>query len=105
MTSEDGASDAPVERGESDDYDLLTFGEVAARLAELLAAEKAELARLRRERCPDAARVRQLEQRIALLTSSGARYRDQAETNDVFTRRFGSKPFAASPDADTPRWT
>jgi hypothetical protein len=105
VTSADGCNDTPVERAESDDYDLLTFSEVAARLVELLAAEKDELARLRRATRPDPARVRQLEERIAQLTSSNARYRDLARTNDVFTRRFGSKPFAALPEAHAPRWT
>jgi hypothetical protein len=104
VISADGSNDAPVERAESADYDLLTFSEVAARLVELAAAEKDELARLRRATRPDPARVRQLEERIALLASLEARYRDQAETNEVFTRRFGSKPFATLPDARPPRW-
>jgi hypothetical protein len=104
VTSVDEPNDARVERAEGDDYDLLTFSEVAARLVELVAAEKDELARLRRATRPDLARVRQLEERIALLTSVEARYRDQAETKDVFTRRFGSKPFAVLPDAQAPRW-
>lgn len=105
MISGDGPNDVPVERGEGDDYDLLTFGEVGARLAELLAAEKAELAQLRSQGSPDAARVRRLEERIALLESSDARYRDLARTNEAFARRFGSKGYAAPPDADAPRWT
>jgi hypothetical protein len=99
VISADGPNDTLVERPESDDYDLLTFGEVAARLSELLAAERAELAQLRRTRRPDPARVRGLEERIAQLASSNTRYGDLARTNDVFTRRFGSKPFAASPEA------
>lgn len=104
MISADGPNDAPVERAESDDYDLLTFGEVATRLSELLAAEKAELARLRRAKRLDPARVRGLEERIAQLASSSARYGDLARTNDVFTRRFGSKPFPASPEAHGSLW-
>ncbi len=105
MISGDGPNDAPVERAAGDDYDLLTFSEVVARLAELLAAERDELAQLRREGSPDPARVRRLEERIALLESSDARYRDLARTNEAFARRFGSNGYAAPPDADAPRWT
>lgn len=103
MTSGDGSHDAPVERAEGDDHDVLTFGEADARLAELLAAERAELARLRRETHPDPAHVRRLEERIALLESSAARYRSLGQTNDVFARRFGAKPSTASPHDDPPR--
>jgi uncharacterized small protein (DUF1192 family) len=102
VTSGDGSNDGTVERGEGDDYDLLTFGEVGARLAELLAAEKAELAQLRRQGSPDPAGVGRLEERIALLESSAARYRDMARKNDVFTRRFGPNP-VPPPDTDARR--
>ncbi|OBI94415.1 hypothetical protein A5660_12290 [Mycobacterium alsense] len=104
MTSGDGSHDGTVERGEGDDYDLLTFDEVRARLAELLAAEKDELARLVRQAGPDPARVRRLEERIAQLEFSAARYRDLARTNEAFARRFGPNGLAP-PDADAPRWT
>ncbi len=103
MTSGDGSNDGTIERGEGDDYDLLTFDEVRARLAELLAAENDELARLRRQATPDPACVRRLEERIALLESSAARYRDMARSNDVFTRRFGPKVCATPPDTDARR--
>ncbi|CAJ1587081.1 hypothetical protein [[Mycobacterium] wendilense] len=88
---EHGAPDAesPVARPETDDYDLLTFGEVAARLAEELADLTAELDRARQEPTPDARRIRALEERIALLTASGERYRREANTEEFFKRRFG----------------
>ncbi|MCV7380845.1 hypothetical protein BST11_12175 [Mycobacterium alsense] len=104
MTSGEGSHDGTVERREGDDYDLLTFGEVRARLAELLAVEKDELARLVRQAGPDDARVRRLKERIALLESSDTRYRDLARTNEPFARRFGPNGLAP-PDADAPRWT
>jgi hypothetical protein len=48
--SEEAAMTAPapelVERPETDDYDLLTYGEVAARMSELLASESGALAAL-----------------------------------------------------------
>ena len=82
--------DSPAQRPDTEDYDLLTYGEAAARLAELLAAERDRLAALRNEPHPDPRRVEQIEQRIALLESSNERYRQQARSSDTFTRRFGS---------------
>jgi hypothetical protein len=84
--------DARAGRPESDDYDLLTYGEAAARLAELLVAERETLAALTRQAHPDRTRIHQLEQRIALLESSDARYRQQSLTAKAFTQRFGFTP-------------
>jgi uncharacterized small protein (DUF1192 family) len=80
------------ERPDTDDYDLLTYGEASARLAELLAAEQDRLTALRQHAHSDPAVVRQLEERIALLQSSDARYRQQALSAEAFTRRFGFAP-------------
>lgn len=77
-------------RPDTDDYDLLTFGEVAARLTEELAAEKARLEDLRSEADADRAQIRLLEERIELLQASGERYRSEEQTNEAFTRRFRS---------------
>lgn len=79
---------AAVERADSDDYDLLTYGEAAARLAELIAEERKRLSALRGEAHPDPERVRDLEERIDLLVSSDTRYRRQASTSETFARRF-----------------
>ncbi|MGB8402629.1 MAG: hypothetical protein WCE30_00985 [Mycobacterium sp.] len=89
----------PVERPDSDDYDLLTFGEVAARLAEERATEQHALSELRRDGQTDARQIRLLEARIALLTASEARYREQEHANTVYLRRFGTTPQAARGDA------
>ena len=89
-------------RPETDDYDLLTFGEVAARLSEELAEATAELDSLRNEARPDAERVRRVEQRIALLKSSGDRYRQEERTNASFNRRFGS--LSGPPSGQRPQW-
>jgi hypothetical protein len=83
-------------RPESDDYDLLTYGEASARLTELLATERDNLAALTRQTHPDPARINQLEQRIALLESSRARYRQQSLSGEDFIRRFGFTPRADS---------
>lgn len=94
-----GEPDAP--RPESDDYDLLTFGEVAARLSEELSSEAAELERLRREAHSDPNLLRRLEERIALLKTAANRYRQEQQTNDAFSRRFGSLPETGG---DRPVW-
>ena len=98
-----GGQDGAAQRPDSDDYDLLTFGEVAARLAEEVTLETAELERVRRADPPDPAEVRRIEERIALLKLSGDRYRKQETSSESFTRRFGSvlRP-AAGP---RPRWS
>jgi hypothetical protein len=91
MTGSDpsDAVDGTMERPESDDYDLLTFGEVSARLSELVVAERAALTRMRSQPDPDEGEVRRLENRIELLTSSAQRYEEQQRTNEVFANRFG----------------
>jgi chromosome segregation ATPase len=90
------------QRPDTDDYDLLTFGEVAARLSEELAGATAELAELRSEARPDEEKIRRLEERITLLRTSGDRYRQEERTNESFTRRFGSVS-AELPD-QRPQW-
>ena len=95
-------SDQPVVRPDSDDYDLLTFGEVAARLAEELASEQDALNQLLLQVHPDSRRIRLIEERIALLTASEARYREQAHTNTSYSRRFGTTP-TSPPRVDAPR--
>lgn len=103
-TDETGPADAEsvVARPDTDDYDLLTFGEVAARIAEELAELTAELDRTRAEPSADPERVRALEERIALLRSSGDRYRREEHTEEFFKRRFGSVDI---PSADQrPQW-
>jgi hypothetical protein len=81
-----------VERPDSDDYDLLTYGEVAARMSELLASETTTLAALRAAPNPDAAAIELLEGRIAQLTASKLRYEHQSETAATFMQRFGLPP-------------
>lgn len=91
------------QRPDSDDYDLLTFGEVAARLSEELASAAAELERARNSAPADPDRVRVLEERIRLLQTSKDRYRREEHSNETFTRRFGS---VLEPSAGPrPRWT
>jgi hypothetical protein len=84
------AVDGTVERPESDDYDLLTFGEVSARLSELLRTERATLERVRGQSAPDQIEVQRLENRIELLSKSARRYEQQQRTNEVFANRFGA---------------
>lgn len=98
------AGDEPAaERPDTDDYDLLTFGEVAARLADELATATTELDRLRAEPQPDRERIGQLEQRISLLRAAGERYRDEERSSEFFTSRFGSAIEAST--GKRPRWS
>jgi hypothetical protein len=89
MTSE---PDAPVERPEDDDYDLLTYGEAAARLDELLREERVTLAALKADPSATADQISGQERRIALLQDSDTRYREHAETADRFMQMFGLTP-------------
>lgn len=94
--------EAAVDRPETDDYDLLTFGEVAARIDEELAQMATELERARAAPRPDAGRIQALEERMAHLKGSGERYRREGHTNEFFKRRFGT---VAAPSADQrPQW-
>lgn len=104
MTPADGtdSSDDVPERPDTDDYDLLTFGEVAARLSEELAQRTAELDQARSEPDPDPGRIQHLEERISLLRTSRDRYRQEQQTNESFMRRFG--PISGSQAGPRPRW-
>jgi hypothetical protein len=96
--------ETPIERPDSDDYDLLTFGEVAARLAELLASEREALAQLKQLDSPDSAAEAFLELRIQSLEAQASRYRQQQHSNDIFAQRFGPALQAASAQQDKPDW-
>jgi hypothetical protein len=76
-------------RPEDDDYDLLTYAEASARLAELLSVERERLAALRSDPKPDPDRVAALQQRVELLERSTERYRRHANSGEAFTKRFG----------------
>jgi hypothetical protein len=81
-----------VQRDESqDDYDLLTYAEVAARLSEEMVAESRRIADLEQSGSALSA-VREARDRLALLEASKARYEQQAKTAEVFMRRFGLTP-------------
>jgi hypothetical protein len=81
-----------VQRDESqDDYDLLTYGEVAARLSEEMAAETRRIAELQATGIqPEIQHA--LEERLAVLAEGKRRYEQQAQTAEVFMRRFGLAP-------------
>jgi uncharacterized small protein (DUF1192 family) len=95
--------DPPVQRPDTDDYDLLTYGEASARLAELLNAERQRLSALRRDPNADPVAVVKLEQRIAMLQSSDERYRQQSASSQLFLQRFGLSGAAASAKPKSPR--
>jgi hypothetical protein len=89
-------------RPDTDDYDLLTFGEVAARLSEELAEATQHLEQVRAETPPRPEEIHRIENRIALLRESADRYRKEQQTNESFTRRFGS--LSDPPSGPRPQW-
>ncbi|MGE2728306.1 hypothetical protein ACQI4F_02430 [Mycolicibacterium vaccae] len=89
-------------RPETDDYDLLTFGEVAARLSEELAQATEQLAALRGQTPENSDGIRSLEERITLLRAAADRYRQEQNTSEAFTRRFG--PLSNPPSGSSPEW-
>jgi hypothetical protein len=83
-----------IARPDDEDYDLLTYGEVAARLSEGIAEERSHLAQLQATAAPDASAVAAQEARIAELLAGRERYERQAATAETFTQRFGLAPRA-----------
>ncbi|WP_054815005.1 hypothetical protein [Nocardia arizonensis] len=88
-----GASEYSAARPDSDDYDLLTYGEAAARLAEAVAFDRARLAELEKSN-GDPDEIGSLKRRIELLTASNARYRGQSLSGEAFTKKFGFPPYS-----------
>jgi hypothetical protein len=87
----------PVRRDESqDDYDLLTYREVAARLSEEIVAECQRITDLEASG-GDAKALEESRQRLALLRASKHRYEQHAKTADVFMQRFGLRPRISGP--------
>lgn len=85
-------SSGEAERPDDDDYDLLTYGEAAARIVELLAVERERLAELEAAGEPDADAIERQRARIVLLEQGDAHYKDQRQTAETFLRRFGLNP-------------
>jgi hypothetical protein len=92
-----------VRRDESqDDYDLLTYQEVAARLSEQIVAESQRITDLEASGS-DAKALETLEEskrRLALLLASKNRYEQHAKTADVFMQRFGLRPRISGPPGE-----
>jgi carboxylesterase type B len=86
-----------VRRDESqDDYDLLTYQEVAARLSEEIVAESERITDLEASG-GDMKALEESKQRLALLRASKQRYEQHAKTADVFMQRFGLRPRISGP--------
>ena len=92
--------DHPAERPGGDDYDLLTYGEAAARLTGEIRAERRRLGELEEQarRGTDVgADIAAARQRIDDLTGAARRQaRQQREARD-FTRFFGYDPTTRQP--------
>jgi hypothetical protein len=86
-----------VRRDESqDDYDLLTYREVAARLSEEIVAESQRRADLEASG-GDPQALEESQRRLASLQASKHRYEQHARTADVFMQRFGLRPRISGP--------
>jgi hypothetical protein len=81
-----------VHRDEDEDYDLLTYSEVVARISEVLAEEHRRLRQLREADPPDERAIAGQQARIDTLLAGRTRYEHQHETAEVFMRRFGLAP-------------
>ena len=77
---------------DEDDYDLLTYSEVAARLAEVLAEEREQLARMQAAEPRDTTAIEAQQARISQLVEGRERYEKQAITAEMFMERFGLTP-------------
>jgi len=84
----------PVGRAEDDDYDLLTYGEVVARISEVLAEEQRLQRQLRAATPPDERAIAVEQTHIDTLLAGRERYERQHETAGVFMKRFGLAPRA-----------
>jgi len=90
--SQPGETVVPAERGREereneDDYDLLTFGEVAARLDAEIRALAARVAQLAAEEKPE--QLAQARERLAQLREAAARNSRQPISQENFARFFG----------------
>ena len=90
MTDPD-ASGYGDERPDTDDYDLLTYGEVAVRITEVLKEEQDRLAELERSGATEADTA-VLRRRVADLDAGRTRYQQHAATSETFMQRFGLPP-------------
>ena len=88
MTQPDDARVPPVEREDEDDYDLLTFGEVAARLDEETRALADEVKTLEATG-EDPARLAAARRRLGQLRDASARNSRQPINDENFARFFG----------------
>ena len=89
MSQPDDASVPPeVVREDEDDYDLLTFGEVAARLSAEIRALAGEVSSLEAAG-DDPARLARARARLAQLRDAAARNSRQPISDENFTRFFG----------------
>ena len=86
-----------VRRDESqDDYDLLTYREVAARLSEEILAESQRITDVEASG-GDKKTLEESKRRLVLLQASKNRYERHAKTADVFMQRFGLRPRISGP--------
>lgn len=79
----------PAKRPDDDDYDLLTYGEAAARLDEVLRSDRRELLRLTADPSATAEQIAQQRERVRLLEERDDGFRRHAETADRFMATFG----------------
>jgi len=91
MAVDEGGPQPAAPRPDTDDYDLLTYGEAAARLAEAVEQDRRRLAELEASG-GDSAQIASLRRRIELMIANDARYRQQSLSGAAFIRKFGFQP-------------
>jgi hypothetical protein len=95
--SDDGtpsaAAKAPTQREDEDDHDLLTYGEVGARLSEELETQRALVATLEASGDPELESARM---RLTVLEEAIERNRSDRRGSEVYERWFGDRGSASS---------
>lgn len=92
MTIGPDHAEVVLEREDEDDYDLLTYGEVGARVTQGIADSKARVAELEQSHPSVAGVAERLEvarRRLALLRDAADRNRRQPITQENFEKFFG----------------
>jgi predicted nucleic acid-binding Zn-ribbon protein len=82
----------PSSRPEDDDYDLLTYGEATARLAEEIAKARRRLDELEQQSADSGTEAAAVRQRIDDLEAAASRQAAQQREARDFERFFGFSP-------------
>jgi hypothetical protein len=85
-----------IERPEADDYDLLTYGEAAARLSEVIVEERSTLESLEQKSGDNAPDIAKSQQRLSLLIERQERLARTRANGEELRRVFSPAPGCAA---------